>query len=838
MDEYNRASTALVSNNNTVNIPCRNSNTLNKIIATIPTSQRAPSWATRYKFVLKPDRTTYETIYSSIFINDPNSNNTYLLLEGDNIAKVEEGDRLIVKRDVDGVSQSCIYATVLEKTTESADFIKPSSGNPVPGGTYMKMSTPDFSAVESASDVINFGLVRAAAIKTNRYPVAYYKFYTSETDSASTPVTTNTNYNVPIGTRIIMKIGQERKGTGGKCEERTSVLEKTFVSDNTYADMYAWFVGENIANVIENEAITFSGTPADPVNNIVISGLYTDAGEALATGAAVNNGTESHLYTVFAGQSNSPQSASDLLLNNYYRFYQNTTDNTYSLLVSGTRACRNNDPDGASTSGITFTVFRRDSVIVFETEPQEALPDVWYENDQSYSIDSLGNHSGNVTNQNISTGVAGVVNTEFFNCFAFGNGVESYKIRDALNGKSFNLGNRVFSTSNIDYKEAHRFADLTYSGVYNNETNVNKLNEFNLGLANFKPLEESYGDVEILYGRRTDILVLQEDKISYVLASKNIISDSTGGGLVASIPEILGNQIARIENYGISNNPESFVAWGENKYFTDVKRGAVLQLIGGSMSDERLIIISETGMRSWFRDLFTSAFTTQKLGGYDPYMAEYVLTSNKILKPEIPLCIACGVTKDITVIANKDFVYCVDVTEQTGLVTISYVIPQEGEQDIESETSVLMTDESGNQLITEGSQSQVGYTIKAIYKGVIYTSGSVTASGSFTFDKNVPNVQEVTIVVSSDSNQNDTIQINVSCPKSDALNVYNICVTDPLEAGQFIHNEFSWTDGTTNSPIESNLVEFGSTSSSFAISQYQLFSGPQEVEFSQLTGLT
>jgi len=89
------------------------------------------------------------------------------------------------------------------------------------------------------------------------------------------------------------------------------------------------------------------------------------------------------------------------------------------------------------------------------------------------------------------------------------------------------------------------------------------------------------------------------------------------------------------------------VAWGENKYFTDVKRGAVLQLIGGSMSDERLIIISETGMRSWFRDLFTEAFTTQKLGGYDPYMDEYVLTSNKILKPEIPLCLACGVTQDI-----------------------------------------------------------------------------------------------------------------------------------------------------------------------------------------------
>ena len=30
------------------------------------------------------------------------------------------------------------------------------------------------------------------------------------------------------------------------------------------------------------------------------------------------------------------------------------------------------------------------------------------------------------------------------------------------------------------------------------------------------------------------------------------------------MPEVLGKQIARIENYGISNHPESFAAWGEN----------------------------------------------------------------------------------------------------------------------------------------------------------------------------------------------------------------------------------------------------------------------------------
>ena len=99
-------------------------------------------------------------------------------------------------------------------------------------------------------------------------------------------------------------------------------------------------------------------------------------------------------------------------------------------------------------------------------------------------------------------------------------------------------------------------------------------------MANFKELEKSFGPIRVLSGRETDILTLQEDKVSYVLSSKNLLSDSSGGGAIASIPEVLGTQIARIENFGISNNPESFVQWGYDKYFTDVKRGAVLKRAG------------------------------------------------------------------------------------------------------------------------------------------------------------------------------------------------------------------------------------------------------------------
>ena len=248
-----------------------------------------------------------------------------------------------------------------------------------------------------------------------------------------------------------------------------------------------------------------------------------------------------------------------------------STTNEIRLILTGTRACGNSDKKRARISS-RIEIFRAENTIVFESEPSDTLPDVWYESSESYAIDSAGNHSGNVTNQNIASGVSGVVDTAFFNCFSFGNGVESYKVRDSMAGRPIVLGNRVTTVSAQDFKKADRFADMTYSGVFNSESNVNKLNEFNLGLLNFKTLEESFGPIEKMVAQQTNVLVLQEDKISYVLASKNLISDSTGGGVVASVPEILGTQLARVEKFGISNNPESFAQWGPATYFSAAKR--------------------------------------------------------------------------------------------------------------------------------------------------------------------------------------------------------------------------------------------------------------------------
>ena len=53
-------------------------------------------------------------------------------------------------------------------------------------------------------------------------------------------------------------------------------------------------------------------------------------------------------------------------------------------------------------------------------EPAEALPDVWYENNESFDI-SGGCHLGNVQDQTATQPAK--INTGFFNCYTFGNGV-------------------------------------------------------------------------------------------------------------------------------------------------------------------------------------------------------------------------------------------------------------------------------------------------------------------------------------------------------------------------------------------------------------------------------
>jgi hypothetical protein len=212
-----------------------------------------------------------------------------------------------------------------------------------------------------------------------------------------------------------------------------------------------------------------------------------------------------------------------------------------------------------------------------------------------------------------------------YNAFCFGTGLESYRIKDDYANATMGYSPRV-TTIIEDYSEQNQFASLTYSGIFRGDSSVNRLNEFNLSVANFINLDKDYGPVRKLHARDSNLLVLHQDKVTSVLYGKNLLVDALGGGQVASIPEVLGNQIAYPGEYGISNNPESFAYNGSDIYFTDEKRGVVLKLAGDQIST-----ISSDGMTDYFRDLMIDMTNKQKIGGYDPYNRAYVLSANQRL---------------------------------------------------------------------------------------------------------------------------------------------------------------------------------------------------------------
>ncbi len=757
MDEFGRSSTGLVSDNNTVSIPCSESSSKNYIKATIPTTQIAPEWATHYKFIIKPDEENYNTIFSSMYFSGDKDGMIYFLLDGENSLKVEKGDRLIVKRDGLGGTSRCIYATVLDKEVFSNNEI--TNGNPA--GPYMKISPNSINVTQDVNAVIDSGLKSDEA--RTKQTCAGFNIDMSFNDS-------NVDFDVPQGSRVEMFFSFSRNGSGSRCEQRVYEVNIEIIATRDYINFLEFLNGENFQSYLNDPDVNIGGT------------LTTWSGEVQAYGCS--------LYT-----------------NEIWWNQGNQTTSSSTLNILGSYACGGTK----NRRGVTqarIKVIRADNAVVFESEPQDSLPNVWYESAETYEIYEYfdiptgirypGLHKGNVDDQTNTQ--PAIINTDFFNCYSFGNGVESYKIRDSIVGKTFNLGNRVLTTSEKEFKEAHRFADLTYSGVYNQESNLNKLNEFNLGLLNFKPLEQSFGTIQKLFGRETDILTLQEDRISYVLQGKEMITGSTGGSSLITVPEILGKQVARIEEYGISNNPESFAQWGMDKYFTDSKRGAVIQLKGNAAQNEKLTVISEQGMRSWFRDLFIESFDTQKLGGFDPYMDEYVLSSNDILKPSEIECDPCGVGKTFKVIETETTTYCVDVGEFVGDIDIDYQV-------------------------IEDSATTPGFSINANYNGTDYNTGTVTAGGTLTFPKQSVSEQFVYITVSS--NDTTTLQVLVNCPDAEEIKIINVCFTGDDEAGMFIHNEYRWTDGTFTSPLHSELVEFATGTDNPLVSQYQEVAGRQ-----------
>ena len=744
MDEFNRSTTVLTSENNSIHVPAKNSITKNSIKVDILSNP--PFWAKKYKFALLPSGLDYETIYSTLYFLNTDDGAIYLNLEGNNQNKAKIGDKLIVKRDSEGPVLDLIKCDVLDIVAQPLNFIE--GGQEEPAGLYMKVNPVGFS-IETVEPSVWGGRTFSSNILAPDDPV--YPFL-------SIPVCykTATNEWVPFkvteGSIVEFDFVLNRPDGNNDTGQRKYTFKKKFFATSSYNSVYEFVIGQDIKF---DTGESFETGDELPNENVFISALGTTYPSA--TGG-INK------YQFFEKPLESGETGSNLQFS----------------IRSGTPSQGNLFFKSKSTITGTVRVVSQNAYIVFETEPTEPAPAIYYEGNETFDI---------VNGEHDQTSI--ILN--FSDCFTFANGVESYKIEDSLAAPYFRLGERVSSVAGQDFQLANRFSSITYSGVFNPENNVNKLNEFNLGLANFKDLERRFGSIQKMSGRQTDILVLQEDKISYVLAGKNVLSDAAAGtGAIAAIPEVLGNQIARIEEYGISLNPESYVEWGFDKYFTDQKRGAVIHLAGAGTSED-LSVISNEGMRSWFRDLFINDGKTQKLGGFDPYMGEYVLSSNSVDVIQDQPELGCGT--EIQINSGEDGLSntTIDLGEYTGESTVTLVVDQ----------------------ITTGQTINVSF----VYDGVTYSTGNTSTSDTFSFNKGSKDSGVLSV---SQSGGVASYRIIVGCPGVTEITVISVTVNDKSFEGKVITDEYS-VGTSTSGKIVSML---GGTTTPI-VSNYSSVTGPE-----------
>lgn len=227
------------------------------------------------------------------------------------------------------------------------------------------------------------------------------------------------------------------------------------------------------------------------------------------------------------------------------------------------------------------TIDRGIKPIIFRTKNKENIQSLYYETPKTFSVkngqfidfdskDSNGNP---------------IFDIGFYNGYCWGNGVESYKIKDRFNAKELKHQFRGNAYDKKGYKRVHRKYDLTYSGIYNHEMGINELSTFNPSLANWKTLPIHYGEIQRIISTDGDITVFCTDKIIQQFYGKSILMDMTGNENVGLTKEVLGDYRVLPYEFGISNNPESLAKYSDILFFTDKKRGRFLMKQGQNIEE-------------------------------------------------------------------------------------------------------------------------------------------------------------------------------------------------------------------------------------------------------------
>lgn len=702
-DEYKRGSTVLTSIENTKFIPFVNTYTQNKLKISI--NHKPPYWAKYYRFAIKTKPLEYENIYVNRFYEE--NGFTWAKLEGDNKDKVKKNDELLVKKTANNNITKPIKIKVLDIVDQPSDFIK--GNKDIAGmdiieeaGLYMKIKPTEFSMNLNDYDVRQ-AKETAKVSGTGNFPSTYASLF-STTENNTTKL-----FGIPTGSIIQLYIKSSNHPDDGW---QDNILNKTFYVSENFNSLGEWF-NQNIVNV----------------NN-----LYGNEGNAQDNYYGKISVVRGELSTIGVGTT---------------VFVPNPSGREF-LRVTGTKPGMTGDRYGYLD--VSINVRTSDGFYVFETMPKKEVDlDIYYMDSETFEIEN-GFHKGKDQNQTSTT--AAVSTLDFFNCYTFGNGVESYKVRDGFNENYLNIDYAPCTTTVEEFKETVRLSDITWGSVYNESSNINGLNEFNTANLNWIELDKQNGEIRLLHSREGNLLVIQEDKWGQVLFGKNAIYSADGNPTLTTTNDVFRDYIPYAGTYGITDI-ESFVTEANRCYAVDKKRGAVLRL-----SIDGITTITQ-GMNHWFKTTFQDRNQAKVIGGYDPFYKTYNITIDE--QPEIINELQCGQSIN-KFNFNEPFKYILKTNGLSGPIFFDYNIPT-GSVDIR---------------ITDWNTS---------FYNNLYGQGQIEFENGFT-----ATTLTVEIVPVSSS---ASIEITNICPLGNPMKLRTLVLNSMNDAGLVFSHGFSKNNGIT-----------------------------------------
>ncbi|WP_440880639.1 hypothetical protein [Tenacibaculum sp. C7A-26P2] len=670
LDSYGRQTTPLVSENNTTYIEHLNTKNKNSLVLKI--KNKAPYFAKYYRVYIKQNKLGYHTIVPNIFYEE--NSFVWVKLEGNQKDAVVEGQYLNVKSDTRKVLDDIIKVKVIEVVKKDKNFLDTTGTaefKQLPG-LYMKIKPEKFSLdLEDLNRYYFNGFEWSTRpyfpIKNNRNVIQPPIFYGI---SSLNDLTISGDYFGNSDKSFHIKITFQGDGNTTKDKFIVEYNNEIIVEEQEIESDIEVPVADGISLKFENEighvyndewvlrAKSWRTAHDDWTGRslAVYRGLEDDW---IETGSIIDiiyeeyNNKNQKLYfhyisttsyenleEWFYGDKIDIDFAKKGIASNRFFFrrgdvgthgvkdperYVNISSDgktgTMNLLIKSL-GYEDGGRDDSTRIRFIIEIKQFKNRVIFETDPVEENSDVFYETERTYKIDQ-GFHLGfddSDTSQTANSHV--VLNLPFFNCFSWGNGFESYKIKDQFNAKEMSIKTRPSSPID-DYRENIKISGLTYSKPYDQSLNYNGLNEFNLSTLNFKDLDDKYGEIQTIMAYNTDLDVWQEDKVHQVQYGKTTLYNEDGNSNVAKSDLLLGSVKAYVGEFGISKNPESLVSFGNYRYWTDRKRGVVLR-----KGQSGIEVISNKGMTNWFRDYFKNSNNLKNLLAYDPHYNQLTLCLN------------------------------------------------------------------------------------------------------------------------------------------------------------------------------------------------------------------